>query len=102
MGSKISVCFPLSLTVSETAFLVDQNFAQILQNARPRQICFGYIPKTNQIAGKAYQTTLYSKIEHLKPGSACPAPTKKIKKNKKFKGKKKASILIPQDKEIKK
>ena len=77
MGSQISVRFALSFTVSETAFLVDQNFAQILQNARPQPIYFGYMPKTNQIAGKAYQTSLYSKIEHLKPGSACTAHTQK-------------------------
>ena len=70
MGSQISVRFALSLTVSETAFLVDQNFAQILQNACPRPICLGYMPKTNQIAGKGYRTNLYSKIEHLNPGSA--------------------------------
>ena len=66
MGSKISVRFALSLTVSETAFLVNQNFTQILQNAQPRLICFAYMPKNNQIAGNAYRTSLYSKIEHLK------------------------------------
>ena len=38
-----------------------------------RPICFGYMPKTNQIVGKAYQTSLDGKIEDLKPGSACPA-----------------------------
>ena len=47
-------------------------------------ICFGYMPKSNQIVGKAYQTTLYSKIEDLKPGSAFPAPTKNEKKTRKF------------------
>ena len=41
--------------------------------------CFGYMPKTNQIAGKAYHTSLESKIEDLNPGSACPAPTKNEK-----------------------
>ena len=36
--------------------------------------------KTNQIVGKAYRTSLDSKIEDLKPGSTCPAPTKNEKK----------------------
>ena len=47
-------------------------------------ICFGYMPKTNQIAGKAYQTSLDSKIEDLKPGSTCPTPTKMRKQIGKF------------------
>ena len=38
------------------------------------------MPKTNQIAGTAYRISLYCKIEDLKPGSACPAPTKNEKK----------------------
>ena len=63
-------------TVSKTAFLVNKNFAQILQKPTRRPICFGYMPKTNQIAGTAYRTSLYCKIEDLMPGSACPAPTK--------------------------
>ena len=67
------------------------------------------MPKTNQIAAKAYRTSLDSKIEDLKPGSACPAPTKNEKKIRKFdldrrqkvkgqhKGQKKFCIFIPQD-----
>ena len=72
-------CFALSLTVSETAFLVDQSFAPILQMPTRRPICFENMPKTNQIGGPAYQTSLYCKIENLKPGSACQAPTKNEK-----------------------
>ena len=34
------------------------------------------MPKTDQIAVKAYRTSLDRQIEHLKPGSTCPAPTK--------------------------
>ena len=43
-----------------------------------RAIWFGYMPKTNQITGKAYQTSLehFRKIEDLKLGSACPAHTR--------------------------
>ena len=40
-----------------------------------KQICFGYMPKTNQIVGKTYQTSLDSRIEDLKPSLACPTPT---------------------------
>ena len=38
-------------------------------------ICFGYVPETSQIAEKADQTSLDSKIEDLKPGLACLEPT---------------------------
>ena len=31
------------------------------------------MPKTNQIEGKAYRTSLDSQIDDLKPGSACSA-----------------------------
>ena len=41
-----------------------------------RPICFGYMPKTNQITGKAYQTSLDSKIEGLRPCSTCQSQTK--------------------------
>ena len=43
-----------------------------------RPICFGYMTKTNQIAGEAYRTSLDSKIEDMKPGSACPTKNSKI------------------------
>ena len=39
------------------------------------------MPKTNQIARKAYRTSLDRKIEDLKPGSTCSAPTKNNKKS---------------------
>ena len=42
------------------------------------------MPKTNPIVRKAYRTSLYNKIEDLKPGSACPAPTKNEKQIQKF------------------
>ena len=75
-------------------------------------ICFGYMPKTNPIAGNAYQTSLDSKIEDLKPGSACPAHTrndfvsqkldldKRQKVKGRHKGQKPFGILIPQDKNV--
>ena len=43
MWSQILVHFALSLTGSEITFLVNQNFVQILQNARRQPICFEYI-----------------------------------------------------------
>ena len=107
------VRFDLSLTVTEIAFLVDQNFAQSLQNGRQSAICFGYIPKANQTARKAYQTSSDSKIEDLKPGSACPAHTrnyffppkndldKRQKVKGQHKGQKQFGILILQDIRIK-
>ena len=49
--------------------------------------CFGYMPKTNQIARNAYQTSLDSKIENMKPGSACPVPKQNEEKNPKIFGK---------------
>ena len=72
-------------------------------------IWFGYMPKTNPIAGKAYQTSLDRKIEDLKPGSACPAHTRNDFFSQKFdlnkrqkvkgqhKGQKQFGILIPQN-----
>ena len=107
--SQISVRFALSLTVSETIFWSTKTLRKFSKMPAHRPICFGYMPKTNHIAGKAYQTSFYRKIEHLKPGSACPAPTKNEKKRPKFyldrrqnvkgqlKCKKKFCILIPQD-----
>ena len=75
-----------------------------------RQICFGYMPKTNQIAGKkAYRTSLDSKIEDLKPVSACPKHTindfisqkfdldKRQKVKGQHKGQKQFGTLVPQD-----
>ena len=53
--------------------LVDQNFRKMSAN---RAIWYGYMPKTNPIAGKAYKTSLDKKIEDLKLGSACPAHTR--------------------------
>ena len=50
------------------------NFAKCSANL------FWIYAKTNQIAEKAYRTSLHSKIEDLKHGSACPAPTKNGKK----------------------
>ena len=47
-------------------------------------IYFVYMPKTNQIVEKAYQTSLDSKIEKLKPGSACLAHTRNDFFSKKF------------------
>ena len=47
-------------------------------------ICFGYMPKTNQIAGKAYRTSLDSKIEDLKPSLACPEHTRNYFFSRKF------------------
>ena len=67
-----------------------------------RTIWFGYMPKTNRIAGKAYQTSLDRKIEDLMPGSTCPAHTRNdffsqkfdLKKRQKVKKKVKNSLAF--------
>ena len=64
------------LTVYRIAFLVDQICMKFCKMPTSRLINFGYMPKTNLITGKAYQTSLNSKIKVLKTSSACRETTK--------------------------